>query len=124
MTQDKAREWQQDPAVKKKLIAKKSGTSKTNSPAKASATTYWPELQKRLRKRAQADKAALLLYNHVLTTHQHPAHDHDDPFAFVSDEDEVSTSSSSESSGSADECLALLTPFHPVFCTQLSYLPW
>jgi len=64
---------------------------------------YWPELQKRPRKRARADKAAPLLYNHILTTRQHPAHEHDDPFTFVSDEDEVSTSSTSESSGSADE---------------------
>jgi hypothetical protein len=27
---------------------------------------------------------APLLYNHILTKHQHPAHEHDDPFTFVS----------------------------------------
>jgi len=51
VTQDNAREWRRDPAVKRKRIEKKWGTSKTNSPAKASATTYWPESQKHPRKR-------------------------------------------------------------------------
>jgi hypothetical protein len=55
------------------------------------------------KKRVCAEKAAPLLYDHVLTPHCCPAHEQDDRFAFVSDESDSDVCSMPAPSNSSSE---------------------